>query len=309
MSKQDEILEIRHTEVVEAMKSVSLTFEKFQEMLLTLPADVAKELSKRIEVDVHADITETVELKDGSEVTITGFDGFMDRFDHIEMAMREYKEAIANQSVKIANADQIKPTVTLTLDKFADELKTTREVIEKLVTREVKVVVKSPDEIKFNWPRQAKDAIPVVLTTKDRKEFYDAIAGAVSASYKTYQLLGLGADPVSDTNPLPVGGTDLNNRYAGGKTPYAKSLTASENINLTNALNHFEVYWVSFIPDPDNTAANLITIAFSDGTVLYKGWAIAHWELFVGAVGSNIVITLENAQPVAVNIHYKEKTP
>lgn len=99
--------------------------------------------------------------------------------------------------------------------------------------------------------------------------------------------------------------TTLANRFAGGLTPYAAVLTASATITPA-AGKYLKVKWVSFIPNPDNVAANLVTIGFAAGSTLYVGYAMAHWEMFVGSVNQVLNITLGTSEPVAVTIHYQE---
>lgn len=96
-----------------------------------------------------------------------------------------------------------------------------------------------------------------------------------------------------------------NRRYAGGLTPYAKVLTGNDTIT-PNAGKALQVNWVAFVPDSDNTSANQVTVGFNGGSTLYIGYAIAHWEPFVGNADQALNITLANAQPVSVMIQYKE---
>lgn len=96
-----------------------------------------------------------------------------------------------------------------------------------------------------------------------------------------------------------------NRRYAGGLTPYAKVLTGNDTIT-PSAGKALQVNWVAFVPDSDNTSANQVTVGFNGGSTLYIGYAIAHWEPFVGDADQVLNITLANAQPVSVMVQYKE---
>ncbi len=95
-------------------------------------------------------------------------------------------------------------------------------------------------------------------------------------------------------------------RFAGGKTAYAAVLsTAGGTVAITPAAGlRVRVVWVAFIPNSDNTAANLVTVSLGS-TVLYIGYAMAHWEAFTGAVNGTVTVDLSNTQPVAVTIHYE----
>jgi hypothetical protein len=103
------------------------------------------------------------------------------------------------------------------------------------------------------------------------------------------------------------GGGSNGLRAQGGARPYGGLLsTTGDNVVVAGiAGKRLRLLWVAFIPKGDNTTDNLITISFEDATEnLYVGYALAHWEPFVGAVGKGIVVNLENVQPVAVTLHY-----
>lgn len=107
--------------------------------------------------------------------------------------------------------------------------------------------------------------------------------------------------------------TDIDYRFSGGKTAYSTTIAASGNTNLIvpAAGHHLEVYWISFVPNSDNTAANLVKLGFGTAggaisTELYRSYAMAHWEYFVGATNQAFIINTVTAEPVAVTVHYKE---
>lgn len=98
----------------------------------------------------------------------------------------------------------------------------------------------------------------------------------------------------------------LARRYGGGKKPYAAELTG--NASITPALGkRLEIFWVSFIPRKTNAAGNLVTMKFQGAAeTCYIGYAMAHWEYFIGDVDQAFQILLETAEPVAVTVHYRE---
>lgn len=111
---------------------------------------------------------------------------------------------------------------------------------------------------------------------------------------------------VTPANPVPVGATTLDRRFGGSKLAYAAVLTATSDITPTSG-KAIRLLWVAFIPNPDNSSANLVTVGFvAAATSLYTGYALAHWERFDGAVDQHLRITLANSQPVAVTVHYEE---
>ncbi len=96
-------------------------------------------------------------------------------------------------------------------------------------------------------------------------------------------------------------------RYAGGLTAFAQlmSTPGATTVVAGVPLRRIRLLWVAFIPKGENTLDNLVTVHFEDSAEnLYLGYALAHWEPFVGAVGKGIVVELESNQPVAVTLHY-----
>lgn len=92
--------------------------------------------------------------------------------------------------------------------------------------------------------------------------------------------------------------------------PYAKLRTASDVIT-PSAGKKIQIIWVQVIPDSANTVSNLVTIDMTINTVvtdLYKVYALGRSAKFTGDVDTDVNITLANAQPVTVNIHYREIT-
>lgn len=92
-----------------------------------------------------------------------------------------------------------------------------------------------------------------------------------------------------------------------GLIPYAQQLTASTSITPTSG-KKLEVVWCQVIADPDNSDGNLITIGFDGGSTLYKVYALGRSAVFTGDTDQALDITLENGQPVTVNIQYREVT-
>lgn len=87
--------------------------------------------------------------------------------------------------------------------------------------------------------------------------------------------------------------------------PYAELLTANDSIT-PSAGKAIEVVWVQVIANPDNTAANLVTLQFNSGQTLYKVYALGRSAVFTGAADQDLDIILDTAEPVSVNIHYRE---
>lgn len=96
-------------------------------------------------------------------------------------------------------------------------------------------------------------------------------------------------------------------RAAGGLSSYAEVLnTSGDHLVVAGvAGRRTRLLWVAFVPAGSNTADNLVTIKFeSAASGLYTGYALAHWEPFVSAVGKGIVVSTATSEPVAVTLHY-----
>lgn len=123
-------------------------------------------------------------------------------------------------------------------------------------------------------------------------------------------------ETITVANPTPAVETGLakdatlSGRFGGGKSAYAAVISTSGDTTVITpaAGKRVRVYWVSFIPNSDNTAANLVTVKFAGGTSMYVGYAMAHWEEFTGTTNQAVVVNLSNTQPVAVTIHFQEVT-
>lgn len=101
---------------------------------------------------------------------------------------------------------------------------------------------------------------------------------------------------------------DLNERFSGGKTAVATTLTAAgDNTILTPpAGKSIRLVWISLIPSSDNLAANLCQVKFgAGGSPVYIAYALAHWEPLQGAVDAPLIVNTATAEKVSVTAHYR----
>lgn len=102
------------------------------------------------------------------------------------------------------------------------------------------------------------------------------------------------------------------NRYSGGKTPVVASVTASGDTTIHDpaAGKAIRLFWITALNDPDDAATPLIKVGFgpaaSIDTELYRTYALAHWEVFEGAVDERLIVNLSAAANVAVTVHLQE---
>jgi len=99
-------------------------------------------------------------------------------------------------------------------------------------------------------------------------------------------------------------------RYGGGKQVFTGTVTSSGDTTLITpgSGNAIRLFWVTAINDPDDSSTPLITIKLGASEV-YRTYALAHWEVFVGAADESLVCNLDGAGDVAVTVHYEEFTP
>jgi hypothetical protein len=95
-------------------------------------------------------------------------------------------------------------------------------------------------------------------------------------------------------------------RFGGGKQAFAQVISGAGDTLVIPAVAgaRIQVLWVAFVPSSDNAAANLVTVRFAAGPTMYVGYAMAHWEAFVGSTQQGVVVSLQTGEPVAVTIHY-----
>lgn len=121
---------------------------------------------------------------------------------------------------------------------------------------------------------------------------------------------------VTVTEPLSVddnGGsltTDgtFDERYSGGKSSFATTVSASGDTTLVTPPvgQSVRVVWVSAIANPDNNNANRVRFKFgAGGSPFYESYAVAHWEVFQGAVDVPLLLNLQTAEPVSITVHYR----
>ncbi len=111
--------------------------------------------------------------------------------------------------------------------------------------------------------------------------------------------------------PLPAGAATSalqGTRYAGGKTPVTAQVTAAGDTTVYTpaAGKRVRLFWVSAINDPDQSVSPRIIVKFAGGTELYRAAALAHWEIFEGALNEAVVVNLDQAADVAVTLHLQE---
>lgn len=118
-------------------------------------------------------------------------------------------------------------------------------------------------------------------------------------------MMGTGGGSVQFS---PQGMTQLASAFAEATvTPVVATVTASGDttIHTPAAGKAIRLHWVAAINDPDEATSPLIKISLG-ATELYRAYAVAHRQQFVGAVGAPLVVNLSGAASVAVTAHVEE---
>lgn len=153
--------------------------------------------------------------------------------------------------------------------------------------------------------------VTVAGTVPTRPTTIGTVAGTVAVS-----ALPAVSGTVAVSSIPNVAGTvsvlsqDLDYRYSGGKTARTQLVAAAGDTTLVTpaAGKAIRLFWVSFVPSPDNQAANLFQVRIGS-SAKYLGYAVAHWEVFDGAADESLIVNAATSAPVAVTVHYQEFAP
>lgn len=145
----------------------------------------------------------------------------------------------------------------------------------------------------------------LALATAAKQDTQIAAEQAIQAAVE-------GTLATQEQNPITGYALDITvgNRYSGGKSAKVATITASGNttVHTPASGNAIRLFWVSAINDPDEATTPLIEIRLGT-TPFYRGYAVAHWEMFEGAVNEALIVNLSGAASVAFTAHYQEFTP
>jgi hypothetical protein len=130
------------------------------------------------------------------------------------------------------------------------------------------------------------------------------IAGGGGGSGK----LRLDSGDVTTENPVPV--TVGNDPASISLETSTASLTSASPLTISPSVgtNALRLWWVSVIPDPDNTDTGYATVAVG-AVEAYRAPALAHRQRFDGAAGEDIVVTIVGDGTFLASVHYLEYTP
>lgn len=101
--------------------------------------------------------------------------------------------------------------------------------------------------------------------------------------------------------------SDIDWRFGGGKLAITAQVTLSGDttVHTPAAGKKIRLFWISALNDPDAAQSPRIIVKFGTSE-LYRAYAVAHWEVFDGAVDQPLVVNLDQTGDVAVTAHYVE---
>jgi len=152
--------QLREERINQQTDKVINEFSKLTDTLNDLPKDISEKLVK------------SINLQFDKEIELSNFDDLLVAIHNLQ---DEIKNKPVTTSVSIENANELVQDNTKllnTLDKLS-------KVTNELAKKELKVVV-NQTETTITFPKKAQDAIPVVLVTKDKRDFYEALTSVIS---------------------------------------------------------------------------------------------------------------------------------
>jgi hypothetical protein len=133
------------------------------------------------------------------------------------------------------------------------------------------------------------------------------VAGSDGTNLRPLKASAAGVLSVDSTTAGAAAEVTLGRRFGGSKLAYSALLTSTTTDITPTTGKTLRLLWVAFVPNSDNSTANLVQIGFVGGGAVYTGYALAHWERFDGpSPNTALRVTLANTQPVAVTVHYEE---
>lgn len=183
----------------------------------------------------------------------------------------------------------------------------TMENVKELALEIVKAMPTPPSEVTLlNPPKSYKPLEKVEVfgktltklegNSKDSPVFVEITnPDAIKAQVSVAGGSGGGSTPAADL------------RLDSGKIPVTGVVTTTSPtvIYTPSTGKRIRLFWAYALNDPDSTLNPLITISIGS-MVCYMGYAIAHTEIFDGAINDSLTVTLDQAGSVAVTLHIKE---
>lgn len=211
--------------------------------------------------------------------------------------------------------------VNLDLQPILDSDWETRKLLKELVDKPVPIPPSMPREMRISnldeIPAASSDGLtdaelrasPVTVTvdnfpSPDEAGLTDAELRATPVEVDTG--LTVQTDALTDTElrATPVGVVDANKQDT---LYYAKVRSASDTIT-PSAGKRIKLVKAQILQSPDNETYNLVTLSFVSTGDFFTCWAGSDSTEVIGDTDEDLTITLANANPVSVNIRYKEIT-
>lgn len=235
-------------------------------------------------------LEEVSKVPEGIKIPEQKFVDYSKQLDQLAKAVGLVEKAIESQETTV-QAPEVN-VAPAEVNVQAPDLKPLTKEIDKAFTKAIKGI-KIPKVPKTDLTKLEKEAKNQTKLLKDIRDT-PSHGGAGGSSSIAPFLNSEGSLPTYDPNKYNL-------------LSYAEQLTSSASITPTSG-KKLQIMWVQIIADPDVTTANLVTIGFNGDSAIYKTYALGREAVFTGNTDQVLDITLENAQPVTINIQYKEIT-
>jgi hypothetical protein len=212
----------------------------------------------------------------------------------IEKTQKE-KDYSPKIDVKSPNVTVPKPEVKVNID--APKLDKLEQLIKKELPKAFRESIALIPEVKIPESVDRWDDVLEWLESIDTATRLKPLPGSMTVTSSTL---------ATEAKQLPDGHA-VAEATKSNLLPYAKIRTASDTISPT-AGNKLEIVWVQVIPSSDNSNANLVTLSLASIGDLYTVFALGRSAVFTGATDEDLDITLATAEPVSINIQYREIT-
>jgi len=132
-----------------------------------------QELKKRLFNKQIESAQALIELRDMVSGVIDNLEKNND--SHVVDELRKIENKITK--IKYPNLDKLVNEIKKIKPEVKIDLKQVESLLKDISKKDLNVEV---NQTEIKWPQKAKDAIPVVLTDKNKKEFYNALASIAS---------------------------------------------------------------------------------------------------------------------------------
>jgi hypothetical protein len=272
--------------------------------------EAVNELHETLRTHKNTDLSEITEVmqsilneaklipKSLPEAAEQKFIDYSDQFKSLKDAVKAVGEFVREQKL-VAEAPIVNVPETK-VEVAAPDLKPLQTSIKDVVTAVKDIVI--PEYTTDN--KKVEELI--AKTNKVLQKILEKPVGGGGGGGSSWSAVG------SDDLPHPL----LVDTYSSLMTidanrketlAYSEVLTATDTLTPTSGMK-LKIVKILILANPDNTAANLVSLSFPSLGTFLRGWTLASSTEWIGETDEALTITLGASEEVSVNIQYKEIT-